>query len=259
MAYGGIGKNIRWRFIKTSLDADYTDANRFYQEISNVRKTDRTRTETYYGGNDGNSYHVINGAFDGIEVSDGSRSTNRMPVIREFYPHLGDTSMRALTLGSNNAFIRKSTSENNDSADLGFVSILSGNYKYSYKNTDWVNNYITKSGYTKSNANYGNPKISYLFKSLRRGETYRFGIIFYNKYGSASKVKWIQDITVPELYEPGFETFVSHGVSGDNKCIDLTVRPLGIVFDIIGDLPDGIVGYEIVRCNRNLNNIKNVM
>lgn len=142
---------------------------------------------------------------------------------------------------------------------MQFATISSDNEHTYYENNEWVNNYITPTGYTRSSTNYGNPKVSYLFKSLRRGETYRFGIIFYNKYGSASKVKWIQDITVPELYEPGFETFVSHGSSQDGNCIDLTVRPLGIKFDIIGELPDDIVGYEIVRCNRNLNNIKNVM
>jgi len=35
-------------------------------------------------------------------------------------------------------------------------------------------------------------------KSLRRGETYRYGVVFYNKYGEASKVKRLNDdIVVP--------------------------------------------------------------
>ena len=63
--------------------------------------------------------------------------------------------------------------------------------------------------------NYGNPKVAYSLKSLRRGETYRYAIVFYNKYGFVSDAKWIADIKVPELYTPGFETFTAHG-----ECVD---------------------------------------
>jgi hypothetical protein len=40
--------------------------------------------------------------------------------------------------------------------------------------------------------------------SLRRGETYRFGIIFTDKKGVSSTVKWITDITVPDIHIDGF-------------------------------------------------------
>jgi len=36
--------------------------------------------------------------------------------------------------------------------------------------------------------------------------------------------------------------------------IDLTVRPLGIRFNV-KNLPEGCTGYEIVRCNRTVNDI----
>ena len=45
---------------------------------------------------------------------------------------------------------------------------------------------------------YAEPEIFMNRKSLRRGETYRYGVVFYNKYGEASKVKRLNDdIVVP--------------------------------------------------------------
>ena len=64
---------------------------------------------------------------------------------------------------------------------------------------------------------YSDPFVTYYLKSLRRDETYRYGIvdyefandkiIFYNKYGEASKVRYISDINVPNMNQFGFETF----------------------------------------------------
>ena len=65
MMYGGIGKNIRWQFIKTSLDADYTNAHRYYDNISHLRDNDRLRDETYMGGKQGCAYDAIHQAFYG--------------------------------------------------------------------------------------------------------------------------------------------------------------------------------------------------
>lgn len=107
---------------------------------------------------------------------------------------------------------------------------------------------------------YGNPKISYTLKSLRRGETYRYGIILYDKYGNSSNVKWISDIKIPEMYVSGFEPFISHGYTEYDKRIDLKVRPVGIQFKV--DLSDerfkDVVSYEIVRCNRKESDVKNI-
>jgi hypothetical protein len=57
------------------------------------------------------------------------------------------------------------------------------------------------------NDTYANPKVSYMFKSLRRDETYRYGIIFYTSDGGYTKVKHLVDIHTPTVYTPGFETF----------------------------------------------------
>lgn len=123
--------------------------------------------------------------------------------------------------------------------------------------------------------NYSNPVVSYALKSLRRDELYRYGIIFYNKLGQASSVKWIQDIRTPAANFKGFEPFIHDGyVNG--YLSDLTVRSLGIQFnvdieaintqlrntvqsrnlDYSQDLE--IVGYEIVRCNRDESDINTI-
>lgn len=45
------------------------------------------------------------------------------------------------------------------------------------------------------------PFISGLLKGYKRGETYRFGIVFYNKKGEASFVEYIGDIKFPDISE----------------------------------------------------------
>ena len=58
---------------------------------------------------------------------------------------------------------------------------------------------------------YADTECSYYLKSLKRDELYRYGIIFYDKYGLNSEVKWIADIRTPNMYYKGFEPFISHG------------------------------------------------
>jgi hypothetical protein len=111
--------------------------------------------------------------------------------------------------------------------------------------------------------NYGNEKVTYSLKSLRRGETYRYGIILYSDKGETTGVKWIADIKVPEMHIKNFNTFLSH-----KNGIELEVYPLGIEFsvDISSIVEDPeiiednihIVGYEIVRCPRTEADIKTI-
>lgn len=106
---------------------------------------------------------------------------------------------------------------------------------------------------------YADPQMAYYLRSLRRDETYRYGIVFYNKRGLASPVKWIADITTDPIYKqtqqhnddlnPSF-TF--------NNSTGLQVHPLGVKFTI-KNIPSEAVSYEIVRCNRNIEDIKNLM
>lgn len=105
---------------------------------------------------------------------------------------------------------------------------------------------------TPGSGNYSDPLISYYFKSLRRGELYRYGIVLYDKFGQACPVKWIADIRVPDSYINGFETFKHPGSFASDEtrnCFDLNVFPLGIEFKV-ENLPEEIKAYEIVRCTR---------
>lgn len=99
-------------------------------------------------------------------------------------------------------------------------------------------------------ASYNDPIVASNLKSLRRGELYRYGIIFTDSFGNKSNVKWITDIRVPGLYTNGFNTFEAGGID-----TELGVNVLGVEFKL-HDL-DGydIAQYEIVRCNRTVNDV----
>lgn len=120
---------------------------------------------------------------------------------------------------------------------------------------------------------YENNILSSMFRSLRRNEVYRYGIVFYDKYGNRTNVFWIQDIKTPAIIDifgsddpSGTDTgksvinlFGLYGtpVSSNN----LYSISIGIKFDvkIPNELKDaGIIGYEIVRCEKNVTNTKNI-
>ena len=102
-----------------------------------------------------------------------------------------------------------------------------------------------------TNNTYMNPYVSYCLKSLRRGETYRYGIIFYDKYNNATAVKHLCDITVP-----GCDKIPAFKYEDDT----LYVCPIGIRFKNI-NIPQNsnIVSYEIVRCGKDLSNMSTIM
>ena len=78
-----------------------------------------------------------------------------------------------------------------------------------------------------------------------RGETYRFGIVFYNKKGSVSFVKWIGDIKFPEVSD-GFPL-----QNADSSFSTAQLNTLGISFTVdISSIRDQISGYSIVRLER---------
>lgn len=114
---------------------------------------------------------------------------------------------------------------------------------------------------------YSNSCVSYGFRSLKRDELYRFGIVLYNKRNEATPVMWIGDVRTPPCNEKCFDTYESnvHNTS-------LVVRPLGIEFKVdltdinkyiadnqknYSDL-DQIVAYEIVRCYRSSKDVQNI-
>ena len=112
------------------------------------------------------------------------------------------------------------------------------------------------SGVGQTNS-YADAECSYYLKSLKRDELYRYGIVFYDKYGLNSEVKWIADIRTPNMYYKGFEPFISHANNKVNDQIDLVVRPLGIEFTV-NTMPEGAVSYEIVRCGRTESDVATI-
>lgn len=130
---------------------------------------------------------------------------------------------------------------------------------------DFVNNgYITND--TSTTYNYSNPYISYCVPSLRRGETYRYGIVFYDKFGFSSAVHFLADIKTPtinsgSIYSNTFYRKITNAATNDSQLI---VQPLGIKFTLSSAVTNqlinyGIVGYEIVRCGRTVDDITNLV
>lgn len=98
---------------------------------------------------------------------------------------------------------------------------------------------------------YQNSKVSYMFRSLRRGETYRFGIILYNEDGIASPVYYYRDIEI-KTDTPIFSKDETTGM--------LVVHPVGLQFTVnkakLQEL--GATHYEIVRCGRSVNDVSTI-
>ena len=115
------------------------------------------------------------------------------------------------------------------------------NNKHEYVDAGFIENKEKYAGST-----YNDPLIASDLKSLRRGELYRFGIIFTNSKGQKSSVKWITDIRVPDLYIQNFNTFALGGLD-----VDLAVNPIGVEFRLHDLDKYDIDSYEIVRCNRD--------
>lgn len=128
-------------------------------------------------------------------------------------------------------------------------------YNYSQKENVQQNNvfYIDKnfkpSIIQKAEFDPGINNNTWLIKSLRRNEIYRYGIVLYDKYCQVSPVKWIADIRTPNVTEEGFQLMSSNTIV-NGKRYELVIRNLGIQFKV-RSLPEGCTGYQIVRCARH--------
>lgn len=135
-------------------------------------------------------------------------------------------------------------------------------YNYSQKENVQQNNvfYIDKdfkpSEVEKAEFDPGINKNTWLIKSLRRNEIYRYGIVLYDKYCQASPVKWIADIRTPNVTEEGFQLMSSNTIV-NGKRYELVIRNLGIQF-MVKSLPEGCTGYQIVRCARHESDIATI-
>lgn len=135
-------------------------------------------------------------------------------------------------------------------------------YNYSQKENVQQNNvfYIDKdlkpSIIEKAEFDPGINSNTWLIKSLRRNEIYRYGIVLYDKYCQASPVKWIADIRTPNVTEEGFQLMSSNTIV-NGKRYELVIRNLGIQF-MVKSLPEGCTGYQIVRCARHESDIATI-
>lgn len=128
---------------------------------------------------------------------------------------------------------------------------------------------------TKKLCDYSNTYIDLKYKSLHRDEIYRYGIVFYNKYGVKSTTKWIGDIRTPHIKEEDIfindtitpknnynfssflnNEFISFTKDGIGFRSGLIARPLGIRFTLMNLetlQSEGVTAYEIVRVKRTIN------
>ena len=122
-----------------------------------------------------------------------------------------------------------------------FVDTGDFNYTDYFKSKD-VNPALAK-------ANYENIFTSSLLRSLRRGEEYRYGIVFYDKYGRRTDVTKIADVTVPEpeFYGGSQATKKIFDIDGDEH---LFANSVGVKFKIPkvkGASAKDIIGCQILR------------
>ncbi len=135
-------------------------------------------------------------------------------------------------------------------------------YNYSQKknikqnNIFYIDNSFQTSAAETADLNPGISDNTWLIKSLRRNEIYRYGIVLYDKYGQASPVKWIADIRTPNITDPGFQLMSSNTTVNGTR-YELVIRDLGIQF-MVKNLPTGCTGYEIVRCARHESDIATI-
>lgn len=107
--------------------------------------------------------------------------------------------------------------------------------------------------------NHASPFISGLLRGYKRGETYRFGIVFYTIKGETTFVEYIGDIKFPDISEEDSVTnssttkFWPLSQTGTPSTVTIGYS-LGIKFSIdltsCPELLSQITGYQIVRVER---------
>lgn len=110
-----------------------------------------------------------------------------------------------------------------------------------------VSQYIEERGVNPNLATitYNNPITSSLLRSLRRGETYRYGIVFYDRYGRRTDVLKIGDVSISKISSTNLP--FSNDIQNGNG---FNVKPVGVQIDIptpIGEGSSDIIGCQIVR------------
>lgn len=112
------------------------------------------------------------------------------------------------------------------------------------KNGNVLYTELTATGYS----DYANPILQANKTGYLRDEVYRFGIVFIDKNGRKSFVKWISDIKMPsvrdvDLIGQKFRTFYYD----NNKCY---FNILSVTF-VVSNIPASAESFEIVRMKRD--------
>lgn len=155
------------------------------------------------------------------------------------------------------------------------------NYQLSYELNGINKTYLTDKYINIENTKGGfdNIAVSSMMKSLKRDEVYRYGIVFYDKYGKRTNVLYIGDIKTPSIFDTFgtvYKTITNKKGENEKEEVGtisgLTYKPkteksndvfslqLGLEFTVnTSALTDyNIVGYEIVRCEKNNSNTRNL-
>jgi len=114
--------------------------------------------------------------------------------------------------------------------------------------------------------NYASPFISGLLRGYKRGETYRFGIVFYTKKGEASFVEYIGDIKFPDISERDSVTNNSGTThwplsipgTGDTTYGYAMGIKFTLDFSTCPSLLNEVESYQIVRLKRDIADTRRV-
>lgn len=105
-------------------------------------------------------------------------------------------------------------------------------------------------GYTSYANPYNASKVGYC-----RDEIYRFGIVFHNKKGQKSFVKWIADIRMPKIFDSDNTATFTNGITRYDFATLIKSGTksyaCGLYLNFeVKNVPTDAVGYEIVRMPR---------
>lgn len=135
------------------------------------------------------------------------------------------------------------------------IPIATHNSSYPIQNTDSYTDATVKNYFKDRNINPNLPKKSYndiftssLLRSLRRGESYRYGIVYYDKYGRHTNVLKLGTVDVPEIYNRKITETVTSGINAKPIGVQIKI-PTPTTKDESGNdiVIDDIVGCQIVR------------
>lgn len=126
------------------------------------------------------------------------------------------------------------------------------NFPYQESNVSTLNisNLVEETlSYSSQYGDFKSPYRAAYLRGFARGETYRFGIVFYDKAGNPTYTKWIGDIRFPECQDTGFDLGTAQ--NGWFDPMNMALKSVGIRFTVdISSIKSQISGFSIVRLER---------